>query len=129
MRHATFVVAIVFVSSTAHGGESPYNPGGSNASAANQQWSYFCRADSGDGRYFTTKPRPAFQGKNDGTQERKYSMAWSDYMRKTYGAQSIRYPQCNVMLSDQVAASYKSFVDNAAHLHEHTVDVDWQYTP
>jgi hypothetical protein len=126
MRQSIFVLAVALASSAADGG-SDYDRGSSQAPAPNQQWSYFCRSDAHDGRYFITRPRPAFQGKNDGTHDAKYSAAWTTYLSNTYGAKNISYPQCAVMASNLIDASYKSFVDDAARLHRHTVDVDWQY--
>ena len=126
MRRTTLAIAIGIAASATYGGTAPYKPDGPQpADPTVGHFSYFCQSYATDGRYFVTKPQPAFQGKNDGTQQTKYTAAWTDYLSKTYGAKNISGPQCDVMADDRVNATYQNFVDHAAQMHRKTVDVDW----
>ena len=127
MRRTILAFGTVLATAAYAGGDSGYHPG-APPPPQTVSLSYFCSSDSTDDRYFVTKPRFAYRGKPDGTLESKYSIAWTEYLRKTYGTRTVSYyPHCNLMVPDQIDAAYQNVTTAKESAHRKVVLVDWQY--
>ena len=127
MKNATLVLvcfAFEFASSTAIGGESPYNP---NAKATPpRDYYYVCVAQSRDfkTRYVSSVgaiPNP-WRPETVGT----ISQAWSQHLTQTLGVNKVMNAHCSEGTPEKQMQAYRAS-ELAGKLYPKVVAMEWRY--